>query len=136
MNFSNKCHLLEAELARVQNNQSRAKMHYERAILLSKEHNFVHEEALACELAAAFHLDLGSKDAAIQLLLQSHRCYESWGAVSKNKDLTKKYPFLVKELNKPSVDPETPNLQVNKSSGDSVSFLSNASSLSDLGMWE
>ena len=134
MNFSNKCALLEAELARLQNHQSQAKMHYDKAICLSNKHNFIHEEALACELAAAFYLDLGVKDTAIRLLLQSHHCYERWGAIAKTKQLTNKYPFLVKELKKLSVEPEAPNSQINHSFT-SISYLSNALSSSDLSMW-
>merc|ERR1712151_1205506 len=50
-NFLNKYHLLEAELAAVQKNETIALNHYRKAISLPNKNNFVHEEALACERA-------------------------------------------------------------------------------------
>eukprot|EP00986_Skeletonema_menzelii_P013192 scaffold7550_cov100-Skeletonema_menzelii.AAC.2 len=36
-----------------------AKVYYEKAVTSAKSHKFVHEEALACELAAYFYLEIG-----------------------------------------------------------------------------
>merc|ERR1712151_1225774 len=82
-NCLNKVSLLEAELAVMQNKESHAKAHFQRAISLSKKHGFVNEEAVACERAAMFYLDLGLQQDATKLLLQSFDCYKVWGANSK-----------------------------------------------------
>jgi hypothetical protein len=43
----------------------------------------VHEEALACELAAYFYLEAGENEKATQYLLLAHEKYHEWGAVGK-----------------------------------------------------
>ena len=59
MNYLHKWHLIEAEKQRVLGNRAAAIDHYDRAIELAKEHLFVHEEALANELATKFYSRLG-----------------------------------------------------------------------------
>ena len=44
---------------------------------------FVNEEALACELAAYFYLELGQKDKSLELFLLAHEKYHEWGAYGK-----------------------------------------------------
>lgn len=50
-------------------------------------HSFYHDEALACESAGYFYLELGEKDTAIQYFLQAHEKYHDWGAVAKSNAL-------------------------------------------------
>ena len=39
---------------------------------------FVHEEALACELAAYFHLEIGDLNNSVEYCLQAHEKYQEW----------------------------------------------------------
>eukprot|EP00985_Skeletonema_marinoi_P035178 scaffold45871_cov241-Skeletonema_marinoi.AAC.1 len=55
-NFENKLFLLQAERHYAFGEMDRAAEKYKLAQESSKKHRFVHEEALACELAAAFHV--------------------------------------------------------------------------------
>jgi hypothetical protein len=56
---------------------------YKLAIESSKKHRFVHEEAVACEQAAAFHEEVGNKDLADELMRRALKCYQTWGAEKK-----------------------------------------------------
>lgn len=46
---------------------------------------FVHEEALAYELAAHFYLELGETDKSVEYFLLAHERYQDW--VSSKADL-------------------------------------------------
>ena len=56
---------------------------------------FVNEEALACELAGYFFLEIDDKDLAIQYFLQAHEKYHEWGAVAKSNML---FEFVQRSL--------------------------------------
>lgn len=90
MNFQNKCRLLQAELAVVVGNDQQAKVLYQESIKLSQQHGFIHEEALSCERAGLFYLNIDSSSAS-ELLKQSYKCYARWGAVEKAKKFKKDY---------------------------------------------
>jgi hypothetical protein len=49
----------------------------------------VHEEALACELAAYFYLEIGDTEKAMHYLLLAHGKYHEWGALEKCNSLFK-----------------------------------------------
>eukprot|EP00984_Skeletonema_dohrnii_P001496 scaffold481_cov102-Skeletonema_dohrnii-CCMP3373.AAC.1 len=55
----------------------------------SKKHRFVHEEALACELASAFHVKAGNENAIVvaELIDRAVTCYQKWGAEGKVESL-------------------------------------------------
>jgi PAS domain S-box-containing protein len=69
--------------------------YYDKAISLARENGYIQEEALSNELAARFCLGKGKKEFARIYMKEVHRCYESWGAVRKVKDLKKRYPHLL-----------------------------------------
>ena len=48
---------------------------------------FVHEEALAYELAGYFYLELGERDLSIGHFLRAHERYYEWGAFGKCSSL-------------------------------------------------
>jgi len=98
-NYRNKLHLLEAEMAAAFADELNALAHYRKSISLSKEHCFLHEEALACERAGMYFLGLNSQALAVQFLERSFECYEGWGAYAKLKHLKSKYPDIFKEKN-------------------------------------
>ncbi|KAK1742112.1 putative AAA ATPase [Skeletonema marinoi] len=87
--FENKWYLLEAEESYCNNDFDRAKLYYEKAISSAKDHKFVHEEALAYELAAYFYLELGDAEKAMEYFLLAHEKYHEWGAFGKCNSLFK-----------------------------------------------
>ena len=50
---------------------------------------FIHEEALACELAAYFYLELEDINKSVEYFLLAHEKYHEWGAVGKCNSLFK-----------------------------------------------
>jgi len=125
MNYLNKVHLLEAELAVINNNTSNAVSCYQSAIELSVKHNFLHEEALIRERAAMYHITIGSMQEATQLLLQSFSCYKKWGAVAKLKNLIIRFPNVFDDKrNSDNVDDFAINMELENHSMASMSTIS------------
>eukprot|EP00985_Skeletonema_marinoi_P029704 scaffold28750_cov91-Skeletonema_marinoi.AAC.1 len=85
--FENKWYLLEAEESFSHNDYEVAKLFYKQAISSAKLHKFVHEEALAYELAAYFYLELGETEQSIEYFLLAHERYHEWGAFGKCNSL-------------------------------------------------
>lgn len=79
-NFINKLYLLEAEVFFLRNDESKALEKYEQSIKAARDHHFIHEEGLAFERAASFHLQCGRKGEALACYTQAKKCYQSWGA--------------------------------------------------------
>ena len=95
-NFRHKHHLVEAERMRVlDGNPDIIMHHYDQAIALSGESEFIHEEALANELAARYLLNQGQNDAARAYLRSAMEQYEAWGAKRKVAHLKSRYPGLI-----------------------------------------
>ncbi|NEO27266.1 MAG: response regulator, partial [Kamptonema sp. SIO4C4] len=65
---------------------------YDRAIESAKDHDFIHNEALANELAAKFWLDRGKNDFAKLYMKKARQKYQIWGAKRKVAYLDTKYP--------------------------------------------
>ena len=80
-------YLLQAEEEFSARNFDVAEKLYDDAILSSKMHKFVNDEALANELAGHFYLDTGRKFRAIQYFSQAEEKYRAWGAVAKANEL-------------------------------------------------
>ena len=95
-NYLHKYHLVEAERMRVLEGQSDAILsHYDQAIALARESEFIHEEALADELAARYLLNQGQNDAVSSYLRSAMEKYEAWGAKRKVTHLKSRYPGLI-----------------------------------------
>ena len=95
-NYLHKYHLVEAERIRVLDGESDAILsHYDQAIALARESEFIREEALANELAARYLLNQGQNDAASSYLRSSMEQYEAWGAKRKVAHLKSRYPRLI-----------------------------------------
>ena len=58
MNYLNKFHLVEAERARIMRRYHEATDHYDMAIKLAGENEYLNEEALALERAAIFYASI------------------------------------------------------------------------------
>ncbi|MEG4202292.1 serine/threonine-protein kinase PknK, partial [Microcoleus sp. Pol12A5] len=90
-NFLHKYLLVAAEMARLSSQWYEAMNLYDRAIKLAKENEFVHEEALANELAAKFWFAQEKSDFAQIYLKKAYQGYQIWGAKHKVEDLDEKY---------------------------------------------
>ncbi|TDA42325.1 trifunctional serine/threonine-protein kinase/ATP-binding protein/sensor histidine kinase [Burkholderia pyrrocinia] len=93
--FRNKLALIDAEFARVRGEHIVAMQQYEASASLAAEHGFVHEQALAHELAAHHATSLGLAGSARHQLRLAHACYRRWGAAGKTQALEAQHPFLV-----------------------------------------
>ena len=65
---------------------------YERAIRSAHANGFVHNEALANELAARFYAARGFEKIANAYLRDARYCYLRWGADGKVRQLDELYP--------------------------------------------
>jgi predicted ATPase/signal transduction histidine kinase len=115
MNYLHKYYLVEAERYRIGGEYLEAIEFYDRAISLAKEHEYIHEEALAQELTAKFYLKWGKHKIAQTYLTDAYYSYVRWGAVAKVDDLVKRYPLLLAPL----FQQEKPNIH---STQESTSF--------------
>jgi PAS domain S-box-containing protein len=106
MNFSHKFHLVEAERARVEGRAAEAREHYDSAIALAQQHGYLHDEALAYELAGQFYLARGQSRLADYYLRDAHAAYARWGAHAKVTDLETRYPQLAATPNAAGVRPQ------------------------------
>ncbi|WP_445630176.1 AAA family ATPase [Nostoc sp. DSM 114167] len=93
-NYQHKYDLVEAEKARVLQQDAKAIAFYDRAITGAREHGYIQEEALASELAAEFYFACGREKVANTYLNDAYYGYGCWGAKAKVKDLEKRYPQL------------------------------------------
>ncbi|MBK4731982.1 AAA family ATPase [Oxynema sp. CENA135] len=92
MNYAHKYHLVAAERARVLGGKIEAIEHYDRAIELARQHQYLNEEALANERAALFYRDWGKPKIARVYLAEAYYAYQRWGAIAKVKQLERQYP--------------------------------------------
>jgi len=99
-NFQNKLYLMEAEEAFCYNDIANAEYLYEKALSSAREHRFIHEEALAHELAGHFFLELNRKGTAVEHFMQAHEKYLQWGAVAKSNSVLE---FVQRVLGKMSI---------------------------------
>ncbi len=91
MNHLHRYHLVQAEYLRVQGEKAGASDHYTEAIRLAREHGYAHEEALANELAARFHLAKEEMEPARRKMREAILCYQRWGAEAKASQLEVRY---------------------------------------------
>jgi PAS domain S-box-containing protein len=92
-----------AEIARIQGRALDAEELYERAIRSAHANGFIHNEALANEVAARFYAARGFAKIAHMYLGDARDCYLQWGADGKVQQLDHLYPHL--RHKKPLSDP-------------------------------
>ncbi|MEM9809151.1 MAG: GAF domain-containing protein, partial [Cyanobacteria bacterium P01_D01_bin.56] len=141
MNYQHKCELLLAELARHDGQFIAAMDAYDRAIAGAKFHDFIHEEALANELAAKFYLHWGKEKFAACYMQEAYYGYARWGSEAKLNDLTKRYHHLLQPILQQAVPSTTlldtlatvspPNLTVYSTGGVSSSSSTSMNSALD-----
>ena len=93
-NFENRAALVGAEIARIEGRALDAMRLYEQAIQSARANGFVHNEALANELAGRFYLGRRLETNGFAHLRQARACYALWGADGKVKQLNRLYPQL------------------------------------------
>jgi len=96
-NFENRAALVGAEIARIEDREFEAMRLYEQAIRSARANGFVHNEALAYEVAARFYAARGFDRIADAYLREAWYGYVRWGADGKVKQLERLYPHLKKE---------------------------------------
>ncbi|KAL3786625.1 hypothetical protein ACHAWO_004443 [Cyclotella atomus] len=87
-NMEHKYHLLKAEYHYSNGENGKAIESYQKAINAAKEHKFVHEMAIGCELAGYFYKEQGDEVKAGEMFNQAREAYIEWGAIEKGKMLT------------------------------------------------
>jgi predicted ATPase len=93
-NFENRAALVGAEIARIEGRELDAERLYEQAIRSAHANGFVHNEALANELAARFYAARGFEKIARVYLKDARHGYLQWGADGKVRQLDALYPHL------------------------------------------
>ena len=98
-NYQNKVHLLEAVMLSATSTgmEVKAKVSFNAAITAARSSKFVHEQGLACELAALYSLQHKENEDASNLFQQALECYTEWGSQIKVDSITQ-------QLNKLGVD--------------------------------
>ncbi|MGF1492296.1 MAG: AAA family ATPase [Microcoleaceae cyanobacterium] len=91
-NIEHKLLLVLAEKSRISGRSYEAMELYDQAITKAKEHEYIHEEALANELAGKFYLTLNREKIARVYLTEAYYCYGNWEAQAKVQDLITSYP--------------------------------------------
>ncbi len=93
-NFENRAALVGAEIARIEGRVVDAEGLYEKAIHSAHANGFIHNEAVAYEVAARFYAARGFQKFADAYLLEARYCYQRWGADGKVRQLDQLYPHL------------------------------------------
>lgn len=100
-NFESRAALVGAEIARIDGRALDAMDLYEQAIRSAQANGFVHNEALAKELAARFYGARGFEQIAHLYLRNARDCYLRWGADGKVRQLDQLNPWLRQEQRAP-----------------------------------
>ena len=96
-NFENRAALVGAELARIEGRDADAMRLYEQAIRSARGNGFIHNEALANEIASRFYAARGFEKIAQVYLKDARYGYLRWGADGKVRQLDEMYPRLREE---------------------------------------
>jgi predicted ATPase/GAF domain-containing protein len=96
-NFENCAVLVDAEISRIEGRFLDAEQSYETAIRSARVNGFVHNEAIANEVAARFYAARGFDKTARAYLRDARHCYLNWGADGKVRQLDQHYPHIEDE---------------------------------------
>jgi PAS domain S-box-containing protein len=100
-NFEDRAALVGAEIARLEGRELDAERLYEAAIKSARANEFVHNEAIAYELAARFYAARGFEEIAYLYLGNARRAYRRWGADGKVRQLEQLHPRLRQDARAP-----------------------------------
>jgi len=94
-NYLHKHYLVEAEWSRVTGRASSALRYFDLASEAARASGFVHEQAMADELAGRFHLSLRNTKVARAYLADAYYEYSKWGAKAKAAQLETEFDQLL-----------------------------------------
>ena len=100
-NFENRAMLVGAEIARIEGRVLDAERLYEHAIRSARANSFIHNEALANELAAHFYATRDFETISHAYLRNARYGYLRWGADGKVRQLDQLHPHLRAEERAP-----------------------------------
>jgi PAS domain S-box-containing protein len=92
--FEDRAALVGAEIARIEGRVLDAQELYDKAIRESRKYGFVHNQAIANEIAGRFYAERGDEKIAATYLRAARACYLLWGADGKVRQLEELYPHL------------------------------------------
>ena len=92
--FEDRAALVGAEIARIEGRLLNAQELYEKAIREAHKNGFVHNQAIANEIAGRFYAERGYEKIAATYLRAARACYLRWGADGKVRQLEELYPHL------------------------------------------
>ena len=92
-----KYYLVEAELARIKSDYTKAEKYYRQAIEAVGKTNFIQEEALIKERFGFYWLQRKQEDIAMLFLRKAYYDYRIWGAKAKLEHMHKVYTHYVKQ---------------------------------------
>lgn len=99
-NFENRAALVGAEVLRIEGDFAEAARLYDLAVRSARSNGFVHNEAVACQVAARFYAERGLTDIADMYARNARHAYLRWGAKGKVRQLDDLYPQLSKHNEK------------------------------------
>ncbi|KAL7541601.1 hypothetical protein ACHAXR_011054 [Thalassiosira sp. AJA248-18] len=86
-NFEHRYLLLKAELHHTKGETSAAAQAYDLSAEAAVNHQFIHQLALTCELAAHYFGNIGANERTREMVQRSHDAYMEWGATRKAKSI-------------------------------------------------
>ena len=96
-NFENRAALVRGEIARIEGCEFEAMRLYEQALRSARANGFIHNEAIAYEVAARFYAAHGFDKIADAYLREARYGYLRWEADGKVRQLDQLYPQLGEE---------------------------------------
>ncbi len=98
MNHLHKYLLVEAERNRVAGNDDNAILNYDKAIELAGQQGYIHEQAVANELAAKFYLSRNESEKAVNYLQNARYGFLDWGANAKVRAMDETYDQILADF--------------------------------------
>ena len=98
-NFQSRYDLLQAEIARVKGQSWDAINLYDQAIAHAQVNQFVQIEAIACERAFEFYMEIGKCKIAKIYLQDAYYSYDRWGAIVKVHHLESQQKEILSQSN-------------------------------------
>ncbi|MBR0716535.1 AAA family ATPase [Bradyrhizobium liaoningense] len=92
--FEDRVALVGAEIARIEGRVLNAQELYDKAIREAHRYGFVHNQAIANEIAGRFYAERGYEEIAATYLRAARACYLRWGANGKVRQLEELHPHL------------------------------------------
>ncbi len=120
MNFLHKWQLIEAERCRVTGEIKSAERYYDQAIASANTHEYLHEAALANELAANAYLEQERDKIASVYLQDSCYLYELWGADRKVALLRERFPRWLSRTEGPGAKMTVSTTESSTSNGEGL----------------